>query len=111
MSARAAIDAWKVLASRSDLIGKEVVFANGVASCVDRGKIRKISVEGEYFIIESDEIEAAYKAGRGWSPDLKFKIDEERYPCLVGDTIFCDLDDDFRQIRISTVDPVVTTPA
>ena len=89
---------WKVLASRVDLIGKEVVFENRMGGTTEKGRIRSIKVEDGRFIIESDPVEAGSKA-----PSLKFKIDEERDPHQVGDTIFCDLDDDYRQIRISTV--------
>ncbi len=102
MSIQAAIDAWQELANRQDLIGKEVVFDNRIGDSTDRGTIRKISVSGSYFIIESGEIEAAYEAGRAWTRDISFKINEDRYPQLVGDVIFCDLDD-YRQIRISTI--------
>ena len=92
-------DAWQELANRSDLVGQEVVFNNRIGDCVDRGTISKIVVSGEFVTIESPEIEAAYKRNEAWSPNIKFKISEERDPCLVGDTIFCDLDD-YRQIQI-----------
>ena len=83
-----------------DLIGKEVVFDNRVGGCEDKGKIREITVENGHVTIESPEIEAAYVAGYTWSPNIKFKIDDDRDLHLVGNTIFCDLDDN-RQIRIS----------
>lgn len=93
-------EAWRELALRSSLIGKEVVFDNRVGSCEDKGKIRKITVENGYVTIESPEIEAAHTAGRVWSPNIKFRLDDERDPHVVGNTIFCDLDEN-RQIRIS----------
>lgn len=93
-------EAWQELASRSDLIGKEVIFDNRLGGCEDKGMIKKITVENGYVTIESSEIEAAYAEGRTGSPNIRFKIDDERDPHVIGDTIFCDLDDD-RQIRIS----------
>ena len=90
---------WQELANRPDLIGREVVFDNRIGDCVDKGTISKIIVNGNFVIIESSEIAAAYGAGLNWSPNIRFKIDEDRDPQLIGDTIFCDLDD-YRQIRI-----------
>ena len=101
MSHQTVRQAWQELANRSDLIGQEVVFDNRVGDCVDKGIIGRIAVEGEFVTIESPEIEIAYKEGRAWSPNIRFKIDEERDPHLVGDTIFCDLDER-RQIRIKS---------
>jgi hypothetical protein len=92
--------AWQELASRSDLIGKEFVFDNRIGDEQEKGTIRRILVEGGYVTIESPEIEAAYKQNRAWSPSIKFRVDEERDPHQIGDTIFCDLDD-HRQVRIS----------
>ena len=89
---------WEALAKRTDLIGKQVVFENRIGETTEKGRIRSIRVENGRFIIESDAIEAGSKA-----PQLRYRIDEERDPHQVGDTIFCDLDDDYRQIRISTV--------
>ncbi len=93
---------WQELAERQDLVGKKVVFDNRIGDCKDEGTIRRITVEGDHVTIESDEIEAAHKAGQTWSPNISFKLDDERYPEVIGDTIFCDLDDR-RQVRISTV--------
>ena len=92
------IAAWEKLAGRTDLIGKEVRFVNRIGDTDERGKIRSIRVENGRFVIESDPIEPGSKA-----PQLRYRIDEERDPHHVGDTIFCDLDDNHRQIRISTV--------
>jgi hypothetical protein len=100
MSIESVERAWQELACRSDLVGKKVVFKNRVADSEDQGTIRRIMVENGYVTIESPEIEAAHAAGHAWSPNIKFKLDEERDPHKVGDTIFCDLDER-RQIRIS----------
>ena len=98
----AAIESWRKVSERQDLIGKQVVLANGRDSYLAKGTIRRISVEGDRFVIESNEIEAEYKAGRQSTPTISFKIDEERDISQNGNTLFCDLDDDRRQIRIST---------
>lgn len=91
-------EAWQKLAP--SLVGRKVEFDNRIADCKDVGTISRVIVEGDFVIIESPEIEAAHKAGRAWSKHIRFKVGEERYPELIGDTIFCDLDDD-RQIRIA----------
>ena len=96
------IAAWKKVAARSDLIGKEVVLANGRDSYLAKGTIRQIRVENGYFLIEYNETIVHHEARRNGVQTLMYKIDEERYPSQVGETIFCDLDDDSRQIRIST---------
>lgn len=92
--------AWQRLVKTGVLIGKEVIFDNRVLDCVDKGTIREVVVKDGFVTIESLEIEAAHAAGRTWSPNIKFNIDEGREPQLIGGTIFCDLDDS-RQIRIS----------
>jgi hypothetical protein len=86
---------WEALAMRADLIGKEVVFENRIGETTEKGRIRAIRVEAGYFVIESDPCEVGFKA-----PQLKYRIDEERNPHQVDGTIYCDLDDDYRQIRI-----------
>ena len=101
MSTQNVEKAWQALAGRADLIGKEVVFDNRVGGGDPaKGTIEKIVVENGYVTIESPEMKAAHTAGHGWTPNISFKIDEERDPHVVGRTIFCDLDDR-RQIRIS----------
>ncbi len=97
------IAAWERLALRADLIGKEVVLANGRDSYLAKGTVRQIRVENGYFLIEYDETIVHQEARRNGVQTLKFKIDEERYPSEIGKTIFCDLDDNSRQIRISTI--------
>lgn len=92
-------DKWQALAERPDMIGRSFVYDNGVGSTKDQGTISKIVVEDGYVTIESPELARAHADNVGWAPHIKFKIDEERDPHQVGDTIFCDLDDD-RQIRI-----------
>ena len=95
-------DRWKKLAERPDMIGRSFVYDNRVGSTKNEGTIGRIVVEGGYVTIESPELQQAHAQSANnseWSPHIKFKIDEERDPHQVGDTIFCDLDDD-RQIRI-----------
>lgn len=99
MSKQKAIEAWQVLANDPDMIGKKVVFDNRIGDCKDEGTISKITVEGDRFTIESPEIQQAYDNGRAWSPTISFKIDEERDPHKVSNTIFCDIGEN-RQIRI-----------
>ncbi len=95
--------AWQKLADRADLIGKEVIFENRIGDCVDRGTISRIRIDGDHVVIESPEIAAAHIAGNAWAPNIRFKIEEDRTPDLIGDTIFCDLDDNYRQIQIRTI--------
>lgn len=90
---KAAIEAWEKLASQEDLIGKKVRFDNRVGGTDNTTTITKISVVDGRFKIESQDEQGAP------ADDLHFKIDDERYPSVVGDCIFCDLDDN-RQIRI-----------
>ncbi len=92
--------AWQDLAQRADIIGKDFVFDNRIGNCKDTGKIKAIIVEHDSVTIESDELARAHAEESAWSPNIRFKIDEERNPHLVGDIIFCDLDER-RQIRIS----------
>jgi hypothetical protein len=101
MSIQTVEQGWQELARRSDLVGKIVVFDNRIGDTRDEGKIGKIEVKDGYVIIHSPEIEAAReREGRGLAPFIRFKLDEERDPYVVGRTIFCDLDD-YRQIQIS----------
>lgn len=93
---------WEEIARRADLIGKEVVLANGRTSYLAKGPVRQIRVENGHFVIEYTETIVHHEPRRNGVQTLRFKIDEERDPHQVGDTIFCDLDDDSRQIRIST---------
>jgi len=102
MSLQSVEQAWQVLAGRSDLIGKEVVFDNRVGVTNKKGRIHKIELKDGFVMIYSNEArtEAAYEGDISPHPFIMFKLDEERDPHQVGDTIFCDLDER-RQIRIS----------
>ncbi len=103
MSIQSVERAWQELAGRSDLIGKEVVFDNRVGDTDDKKTLSKIEVKDGFVMIYSGEgrTEAAYEGNISPEPFIRFKLDEERDPHQVGDTIFCDLDER-RQIRIAT---------
>ncbi len=92
--------AWRDLAGRPDMIGRDFVFDNRVADCKDTGKIKAIIVDNGIVTIESDELAKAHAEESAWSPNIRFKIDEERDPHQIGNTMFCDLDER-RQLRIS----------
>lgn len=91
---------WKELAMRPELIGKEIVFDNQIGDTKDVGTIEKIMVEKGHVKIFVPEMAVAYAQERAWSPNIEFKIKDDREPQTIGDKIFCDLDER-RQIRIS----------
>ncbi|MFZ2484553.1 MAG: hypothetical protein WAX80_02065 [Minisyncoccia bacterium] len=86
---QSALEGWRALADRQDLVGKDVEFRNDILGEKTTGKLLGITLEGLHVTLHRDG-----------AHDIRFKIEEERDPCQIGKTIFCDLDDNYRQIKI-----------
>ncbi len=95
---KASTKAWLELAARPDIVGKKVEYHSA----------RRIEAHGELDRIEvKDGRVSIYCSNSGSSPGAgvstlfkDFAIDEENDPSVVGSMIFCDLDDDSRNIQI-----------
>jgi hypothetical protein len=91
---------WEALAQRADVIGKRFTYTHHQAEVTERGTIRRIRIENGRAIIEFDELEGKFKARRGYSPNLRFRIKEDGLLSTIGDTIFYDDDSDAWQLQI-----------
>ncbi len=91
---------WLAVAGRADIVDKEVTYRNGVGGTDDKGKISRIDVKDGRVAIHCSEINGE-PTDDTTSEIVRFGIELEREPSPInGPTIFCDLDDDYRQITI-----------
>lgn len=97
---RYALKGWRELAARTDIIGKPVEFRNDIGGSKTMGALKRILVNGLRVTIEREGAESIF-----------FTIHEERDPSQTGDTIFCDLDDNYRQIQILGVEELAPSKA
>lgn len=87
------IEAWEQLVGSPDLIGREATYFDRIGDNEVKGTISAIRVENGFVIIECPEIAEQYRLGTGWAENISFRLNEDRYPELIGKSIFCDIDE------------------